>query len=219
MMTTATLESALRSSVFHLAAERRRLEAELLGMERRMTAVKTGAEAKSLDEAMAAHRDALRALEAQQEEARAAEAQRRAEAAAAARRASLTGHSAALMDAHTAKLAALERAEAAMAEMVSAANAALRHEASERAASAALVGQLGVGRTPLQFSREETVRRLTGGVCQYLTRLSACRLRQLSYLSLPPNPHTDDAVGWAERERRATAGSVELLTNYMEAGR
>jgi DNA replication protein DnaC len=164
-----------------------------------MAATRTEPEAQTLAERKAALHQALAEVEQRQAEEREAEARRRAEAAAAARRAAMTGRSAALADAHAAKLEAVRRAEAAMAEMVSAANDVLRHEAAERAASAALVGQLGVGRTPLSFSREEFARRLVGGICAYLAGLSACRLRQLSYLSLPPNPHTDDAASWAER--------------------
>jgi hypothetical protein len=186
-------------------------------MEERMAAM-TEPEARTLAERKAALNQALAEVERQQEAAREAEAQRRAEAAAVARRAALSGNAAKLADAHDAKLEALRRAEAAMAEMVSAANAALGHEAAERAAAAALVQQLGVGRTPLAFSREETTRRLTGGVCVYLTRLSACRIRQLSYLSLPDNPHTRDAASWAEREAKATKQSVELLLRYSEMG-
>jgi hypothetical protein len=216
-MAMAALEGALRSSVFMLATERRRLEEAILAMEQEMAAM-TEPEARTLAERKAALNQALAEVERQQEAAREAEAQRRAEAAAVARRAALSGNAAKLADAHDAKLEALRRAEAAMAEMVSAANAALGHEAAERAAAAALVQQLGVGRTPLAFSREETTRRLTGGVCVYLTRLSACRIRQLSYLSLPDNPHTRDAASWAEREAKATKQSVELLLRYSEMG-
>jgi hypothetical protein len=215
---TTQVRAQLQKSTGMLAMEHARLARAIEDMEKQMAATKTGAEAQTLAEQMSAHRAAIVEIERQQEAAREAEAQRRAETAAAARRASLTGHSAALVDAHAAKLEALERAEALMAEMVSAANDALGHEATERAASVALVQQLGVERTPLSFSREETVRRLVGGVCQYLTRLSACRMRQLSYLSLPPNPHTDDAAGWAEREAKATKQSVELLLSYSEVG-
>jgi hypothetical protein len=219
-MITGTLEQALRSSVFLLMDERRRLEQELMEMEMRMTAARTVAESASLQERMAAHKVALAELQRQEEAERQAEAQRRAEAAAKARREALTGHARALADAHHAKLAALASAEGHMAAAVEQINTALQAEAAERAAATAMALELNVETTPLQFSGHETVGRLVGGICAYLARLSVCRLRRLGYLTLPPDdPRQRSGETWAEREARCTAPSVELLLEHADTRR
>jgi hypothetical protein len=216
-MLGATLERALRSSVFHLAAERRRLESELLEMEKRMTAVRTGAEARTLSEQMEAARAQLAALQARQDAEDEAKRQAARAAAAKAKREALTGHSRMLADAHDQKLEALTRAEAHMAAAVGAINQALQAEAMERKAAGALAVEMNVQTTGLNLSGDETVRRLVGGICSHLTRISACRMRRLAYLTLPDHPHTRGTdESWREREARATSASVEMLLAHAE---
>jgi hypothetical protein len=198
--------------------ERRRLEQELADMERRMAATH-GAEARSLDERMAATKQALRALEQEQAAKEQAERAAAAEVAARARREALTGHSRTLVDAHHAKLTALETAESHMAAAVAAINEALQAEAAERAAAGAMATELGVDIRPLAFSRDETVRRIGGNIVAMLMNISACTLpaRRLGAWALPmPDPDIRAGEGWRDREARHTSGSVEALLEHAE---
>jgi hypothetical protein len=217
MLGTVTLESALRSSVFLLMDERRRLEQELADMEQKMMAARTGAEVSTLDERMAATRQALRALEQEQEAQRQAERRAAAEAAARAARERLTGHARALADAHDSKLEALARAEAHMAAAVAAINEALQWEAAERAAATAMASEMNVKTTPLNFSPTEFVRRLAGGLCARIAEIAACRMGRLGALTLPNHSLFPTSETWRDREARATAPSVAMLLEHAES--
>ena len=216
-MTATTLEQALRSSVFLLMDERRRLEQELMDMEQRMMVARTGAEAQTIQDQMTSHREALRELEAQAEAERQAERKAAAQAAAAAKRAALTGHSRMLADAHEAKLEALGRAESHLVAAVAAINDALQHEAGERRAAGAMAAEMNVETRPLNLNRDETVRRIVGGICSHLTQVTACRMRRLAFLVLPDHPHTRGPESWREREETATGPSVDMLLEHAQA--
>jgi hypothetical protein len=215
----ATLDNALRSSTMLLVAEHRRLREELDELEERIMQMRTGASSATLEaqmaEAEARAAELRRAIADKHEQERAVAAK----AAAKAVRERLTGHSRALAAAHEAKLVALETAESHAAAMVQAINAGLAAEAAERAAARALAEEMGVKTNTLQLSEAETVRRLVGGICDYLSRVSACRMRRLAYLVLPDHPHARTAETWGEREARNTSSSVEVLLATAEAQR
>jgi hypothetical protein len=201
MVGMVTLERALKSSVFHLAAERRRLEEELLAMEMRM-AGRSGSEAATLDEQMAAHRAALTALEREAEAERQAERAAAAEAAAKAARERLTGHERALVDAHEGKLASV----------------ATREEAAERAAASAMAIAMNVSTQQLSLSPTEFVHRLAGGISRHLMQLSIVHMRRLGALVLLDDPHARTAASWRDREAKNTSPSVETLLAHAEGG-
>jgi hypothetical protein len=209
----------MRASVGALAAEYARLSAELMDMEQRMAAVRTETEARSLDERMASHRAALAHLEREQRAKEDAERQAAAAAAAQAARERLSGHSRALADAHDAKLRALETAEAHMAAMVEAVNIALAQEAAERAAATALAAELNVDTTPLQFSGDDTKRRLTGGIRAYLAQISAFRNRRFGDMALAIDADVRAGEGWAQRDERHTGWSVETLLAHADGSK
>jgi hypothetical protein len=220
MVGTAITIQSMRASVGALAAEHARLSSELMGIERRMAVTRSGAEARSLDERMAATKQALRALDQEQTQKEEAERRQQQQAAAAAARARLTGHARALADAHAAKLTALETAEAHMQAAVAAINEALAQEAAERAAATAMAAEMNVETKPLNLSGDEAVRRLGGNICGSLLGISACNrvARRLGAWVLPMrDPDLRAGEGWAEREARHTSGSVELLLEHDKA--
>jgi hypothetical protein len=211
MAGTQKLEQALRGSVFGLIAERRRIEDELIALEKQM-AMARGNEARSLDEQMALHREALVALTAQQAEQEEERRQTARKAAAKAARERLTGHAATLANEHAALLDALAEAETHAAAMVGAINRALDHEAGTRGGASALAAELGVRTDSLGLSREEAARRLSGNLCAALRGISACRMGRLGGLTLPaPDPDLRACESWSGREGRHTSGGVELL--------
>jgi hypothetical protein len=199
-----------------LAAEHARLSAALMEMEKKMAATRAGAASQTLAEQMAAHRQALAALEREQEAERAAEAQRRAAEAAKARRAALTGHSAELANQHAAMLDALTEAEAHAAAMVAAINRAIGREAGTRSAAGAMAAELNVVTSQLSFGEAEFIRRLTSGLCAQLALIRVCRMRRLGPLTLPDDPRGRTGETWAEREANATSSSVEALLEHAE---
>jgi hypothetical protein len=175
-----------------------------------------GVMGQTLDEKLASARSALAALEREQKTKEEAERAAAAKAAAAAARELLTGHSRALADAHESKLRSLDVAESHAAAMVAAINAALAAEVTERSAAGAMATDMNVRTDQLNLSGDEFVRRITGGLCAHLTRISACRMRRLGALVLLDDPRTRGAETWAEREATATRSSVQTLLATAE---
>jgi hypothetical protein len=202
-----------------LLARREALEIEIHELQEKLTMATTRAESRDIQSQIEAHNAALAELRAQQEAERQAEAQRAAEAAAKARRARMTGHGAALLDAHQSKLSALQDAEAHMVAAVAAINAALMHEAAERAAATALAAELGVKTDTLNLSAGNFLSRVVGALCHSLAKITACKFRRLGALNLLDDPHTRGSEPWAEREARYTSPSVELLLAHAETMR
>jgi hypothetical protein len=221
MLGTATLANAMLGSVLLLEDRRRELENQILALERKALMATTRAESRDIQSQIEAHNAALAELRAQQEAERQAEAQRAAEAAAKARRARMTGHEAALLDAHQSKLSALQDAEAHMVAAVAAINAALMHEAAERSAATALAAELGVKTDTLQLSRDATLRRMAGNIVSALMGISVCNkvARRLGDWVLPARDPDLRDEGWADREARCTSASVETLLAHAETER
>jgi hypothetical protein len=179
-------------------------------------AVARGAEEQTLEQRKAAARAALIEIERQEAEEAAAARAAAAVEAAAARRARMTNHEAALLDAHQAKLQALQTAEQHFMVAVEAINAAMQAEKSEREAARLLALAMNVKTNELNLAETETIRRLVGGICAHLARISVCHMRRLGALVLLDDPRTRDAQTWAGREANATGPSVATLLRHAE---
>jgi hypothetical protein len=146
-------------------------------------------------------------------------AKQRAEALEASRRAQVEADCTDLVAAHNRKLEAVDEAEAHLKAYVDAVNRAIEAEADERKAGNVLSGGVRLSMA-LSLSATEFVSRLVGGLCAHLSkiRVSTAPANRIGSLSLANSSLFPTTERWMERERKATAPSIEALIEHGRNG-